>query len=141
MNRKPLMLMVRRLDRSWQERLRQISMEMGIPDPYARILGYLHRNPGVSQKEIAEQTQKTGAAISQTVKEMLREGFVRRETDSQDQRYARLYLTEKGQQCALGLREAIDRAEEEIRLALPAEKQEEIADLLEHLYRVVRKEQ
>ena len=90
MEQKPLMLMVRQLDRAWSERLRKISAEAGIPDPYARILAYLHRHPGASQKELSEYVQKTYAAISQTVKELLREDFVRRETDSADQRYAKL---------------------------------------------------
>lgn len=141
MNGKPLMLMVRQLDRAWRERLRKISAEAGIPDPYARILSYLHRNPGASQKELSEYTQKTYAAISQTVKEMLREDYVYRETDSDDQRYARLYLTEKGITYALRMREEIGKAEEQVRMALPAGKEEEVAALLEQLYEAVRKEQ
>lgn len=141
MNGKPLMFMVRQLDRAWRERLRHISAEVGIPDPYARILSYLYRHPGASQKDLAEHTQKTYAAISQTVKEMLREGYVRREIDSEDQRYAKLYLTEKGTYCALRLREEIGRAEERIRMALPAQRQEEVSVLLEQLYEAVRKEQ
>ena len=141
MEQKPLMLMVRQLDRAWRERLRKISAEAGIPEPYARILAYLHRHPGASQKEISEYTQKTYAAISQTVKEMLREDFVRRETDSDDQRYAKLYLTDKGQAYALQMREEIGKAEARVRQALPVGKEAEIAALLEHLYEAVRKEQ
>ena len=141
MEQKPLMLMGRQLDRAWSERLRKISAEAGIPDPYARILAYLHRHPGASQKELSEYVQKTYAAISQTVKELLREDFVRRETDSADQRYAKLYLTEKGQAYALHLREEISKAEARVRLALPVGKEAEIAALLEHLYEAVRKEQ
>ena len=141
MTGKPLMLLVRQLDRAWGERLRAISAEAGIPDPYARILAYLHRNPGASQKDWAEHTQKTYAAISQTVKEMLREGYVRRETDSEDQRCAKLYLTEKGEACSLHLRTEIGRAEERVRMALPPERQEEVSVLLEQLYEAVRKEQ
>lgn len=141
MKGKPLMFMVHQLDRTWRERLRRISAEAGIPDPYARILAYLHRNPGASQKDLSEHTQKTYAAISQTVKEMLREDFVRRETDSEDQRYARLYLTEKGLVYAQRLREEIGKAEKRVRLALPADKQEEVSALLEQLYEAVRKEQ
>lgn len=141
MNGKPLMFMVRQLDRAWRERLRKISAEAGIPDPYARILAYLYRNPGASQKDLSEHTQKTYAAISQTVKEMLREEYVRRETDSQDQRFAKLYLTEKGAGCALRLREEIGKAEERVRMALPAQRQEEVSALLEQLYEAVRKEQ
>ena len=72
---------------------------------------------------------------------MLREDFVRRETDSADQRYAKLYLTEKGQAYALHLREEISKAEARVRLTLPAGKEAEIAALLEHLYEAVRKEQ
>ena len=141
MKEKPLMFMVRQLDRAWLERLRRISAEVGIPDPYARILSYLHRNPGASQKDLAEHTQKTYAAISQTVKEMLREDYVRREIDSEDQRYAKLYLTEKGISCALRLREEIGKAEDRVRMALPAHRQEEVSALLEQLYEAVRKEQ
>lgn len=141
MKEKPIMFMVRQLDRAWRERLRRISAEEGIPDPYARILSYLHRNPGASQKDLSEHTQKTYAAISQTVKEMLREDYVRRETDSADQRYARLYLTEKGAGCAQRLREEIGKAEERVRMALPERQQEEVSALLEQLYEAVRKEQ
>ena len=72
---------------------------------------------------------------------MLREDFVRRETDSDDQRYAKLYLTDKGQAYALRMREEIGKAEARVRQALPVGKEAEIAALLEHLYEAVRKEQ
>ena len=140
MQEKPLMLMVRQLDRTWRERLRKISADAGIPDPYARILAHLFRYPGSSQKDLAEYTQKTYAAISQTVKEMLREGYVRREVDDQDQRYAKLFLTEKGVDCAQRLRKEIEKAEEQVRMALSAQQQEEVAALLQQLCEAVRKE-
>ena len=140
MQEKPLMLMVRQLDRTWRERLRKISADAGIPDPYAQILAHLSRHPGASQKELAEHTQKTYAAISQTVKEMLREDYVRREVDDQDQRYAKLFLTEKGVDCARRLRKEIQKAEEQVRMALSAQQQEEVAALLQQLYEAVRKE-
>ena len=140
MQEKPLMLMVRQLDRTWRERLRKISADAGIPDPYARILAYLSRHPGASQKDLAKHTQKTYAAISQTVKEMLREEYVRREVNAQDQRYAKLFLTEKGIDCASRLRKEIEKAEDQVRMALSAQQQEEVAALLQQLYEAVRKE-
>ena len=67
---KPLMLTIKKLDKEWLRYLRKISGELGMPEAYRRIIMFLSFNEGASQKEVAAFCEMTGAAVSQTIKEM-----------------------------------------------------------------------
>lgn len=63
----------------------------------ARILmGYLAHHDGVSQLELAEAVKLRPPTVSVILKEMEEEDLVRRETNEDDQRAVRVYLTDKG---------------------------------------------
>ena len=94
--KKPLMLALMETTKEWKSYMRKIALESGIPDSYRMIIMHLARFPGANQKELAEFSHKTTAAISQTIKEMQYTGYIVKETDESDRRLCRLYLTEKG---------------------------------------------
>lgn len=126
----PLMRTIIRTNKQWTLYRRKISQEIGIPDSYRMILMYLSKHPGASQKEIAEFRDITTSSVNQTVKEMLLTGFLEKQTDEADQRCTKLYLTEKGQQCARLIRQRIEEAEEKVARFITPEKKKEIIELL-----------
>lgn len=129
----PLMRTILRTNKQWTLYRRKISQEIGIPDSYRMILMYLNRHPGASQKEIAEFRDSTTSSVNQTVKEMILTGYLEKQTDETDQRCTKLYLTEKGLQCAGQIRQRIEEAEEKIARFITPEKKKEIIDLLTSL--------
>lgn len=129
----PLMRTILRTNKQWTLYRRKISQEIGIPDSYRMILMYLNRNPGASQKEIAEFRDITTSSVNQTVKEMILTGYLEKQTDEADQRCTKLYLTEKGLHCAGQIRQRIEDAEEKIARFITPEKKKEIIDLLTSL--------
>lgn len=141
MNRsKPLMLTIKHLDKEWQKYLRKLSAQIGMPEAYRHIIMFLSRNPGASQKQVAEFCQMTGAAISQTIKEMQLAGYVQREVDEADQRYYKLYLTEKSHANVDIIRQKIHEADDFITTAISPEKEAEIVEILKSLADTIRKE-
>lgn len=137
---KPLMFLVRRTVRQWENYMKSVARSQGIPASYRVVLIYLLRHPGSSQKEIAGHRETTTSAISQVVKEMEREGLVRKETSEQDQRYVQLYLTPKGTETALAIRSRIRQADEKMAEILGEEKEAQIIELMEELSRIIEKE-
>ena len=140
MKPRTLMMAIGHTHREWCNYMRRIAMEVGIPESYHRIIMFLSRNPGANQTQLAEFCQKTTAAISQTVREMQLTGYLRKETDESDQRFFRLYLTEKGQECEDRIREKIFSADRMITSAITPEKEAELIELLEQLCNAIPKE-
>lgn len=135
-----IMRAVSRTKRTWDNHVRQVALEEGIPDSYRPILMFLHWNPGSSQKRIAEFAGVTTSAINQAVKSMLQDAYLRKETDPSDKRNSRLYLTEKGEETAGRIRKRLDDSDHTITEYLGAEKEAELIELLDKLEEFVRKE-
>ena len=129
-----------RTRRAWMNHLKALAREIGIPDSYREVISYLNRNPGANQKDIAEFSNVTTAAVNQTVKAMIAEGFLRKETDEADRRYTKLYLTEKGAEISHKLRESLRRSDEIITKTITPEKEAEMIELLDVIYECIKEE-
>lgn len=138
--RQTIMRTVARTRRAWNNHVRQIALAEGIPDSYRPVLMYLHREPGASQREVAEFAEVTTSAINQVVSSMLKENYLRKETDPSDKRNTRLYLTEKGEQVAGKLRGRLGESDDAITAFLGEERETELIELLESLAEYVREE-
>ena len=137
---KPLMLTIKKLDKEWFRYLRKISGELGMPEAYRRIIMFLSFNEGASQKEVAAFCEMTGAAVSQTIKEMQLLGYIRKENDKDDMRFFKLYLTEKAKASVEIIREKIHLADDFVTKAVTPQKEAEIVGILEELMLAIRKE-
>ena len=137
---RPLMLMMMQTCKQWQQYMRHIALGEGIPDPYRQIIAYLARHPGANQKALALHCQRTTAAISQTIKEMERTGYVRKDQDKIDQRATLLFLTDKGQAHSDRVCAHLHEADQVITRAITPEKEQEMKQLLELLSDTIRKE-
>jgi len=129
-----------RTRRAWVDHTRAVAQELGIPDSYRTVISYLIRRPGANQKNIAEFSNITTAAVNQTVKEMIKDGYVKKETDESDRRYTKLYLTDKGTDIALQLREKLHYSDEVITAVITPEKEEEMIALLDIIYDCIKEE-
>ncbi len=138
--RKTLMMALSHTQKEWVRHMRHCALEVGVPDSYRSIIMYLSRHPGANQKALAEFSNKTTAAINQAVKEMLADGYVRKETDESDQRYTKLFLTEAGEEKALLLRQRLGQSDDKITAVVTPEKEQELIQLLDMLYDVIRRD-
>lgn len=138
--RKTLMRAAGTARRVWKQYVREIALSEGIPESYRTVLMFLHRHPGAGQRNAAEFAGVTTSAINQTVKSMLAENYLRKETDESDKRGTRLYLTEKGEEIAAKLYGKLDAADDAITALLGAEKEAELIALLERVTDYIRKE-
>ncbi|MGN1059114.1 MAG: MarR family winged helix-turn-helix transcriptional regulator [Clostridia bacterium] len=136
----PLMLVIKQTYKVWAHYMKTLAAEAGIPDSYRMLLTFLLRHPGASQKELAAHCNITTSSISQTVKEMQLTGFLKKESDHEDQRYFKLYLTEKGTACAQALRDKIHLADKKITALLSPEREKEIIAMMEQLSDIITKE-
>ena len=134
------MMALGRTHRAWCDHMRSVAYEIGIPESYRAIVMYLSKNRGANQKNIAEFSNKTTAAVNQTVKEMIAEGYIEKETDENDRRYTRLYLTEKGNEAALKIRERLYISDEKIASFITTEKEDEMIKLLDMITDCIRRE-
>ncbi len=125
-----LMMAVGRLHRIWEEYLRGVAQALGIPEAYTKTVLYIDRHPGASQTQIAALGGVTAAAVNQTVKELCRDGYVRKEVDERDKRHTRLYVTEKGASIAGAVRGAFGEADGRITAFLTEERERELTETL-----------
>ncbi|MBQ8620145.1 MAG: MarR family transcriptional regulator [Clostridia bacterium] len=136
--RKTLMRAVARARRAWELHVREIALSAGIPESYRTVLMYLYRHPGAGQRSIAEFAEITASAVNQTVKSMLADGYLCKETDESDKRNSRLYLTEKGEETAAQLYEKLNVSDDAITALIGAEKEAELIALLENVAAHIR---
>ena len=137
MEHRPLMLEMKCTARAWDDYIRRLASEAGVPDGYRATLMFIARNPGASQKAVAEHNRVTSAAVSQTVRDMIADGYLYRESDSEDLRASRLFLTEKGREADDRLREKVIAAEQAVGNALTPEEFDETIRILRRVREVL----
>lgn len=138
--RQTVMRAVAKARHAWMNHVKEITLAEGIPESYRMVLMFLHRNPGSSQRNIAEFVGVTTSAINQVVKSMLEEEYLRKEVNLTDKRNSKLFLTEKGNQVAEKLHEKLDASDNAITAVISPEKEAEIIALLEQIADFIRKE-
>ena len=60
------------------------------------VLYVLHEQEGLTQSELAARLEVAPATVTKMLQRLERAGFVQRQTDSEDQRVSRVYLTDAG---------------------------------------------
>ena len=139
-HRRTLMMAIGRPRRAWMNHTKSVAHSIGIPESYRVVISYLARSPGANQRMIAEFSNVTTSAINQTVKNMIAEGYVQKETDGCDRRNTKLFLTEKGENVALLLRERLHKSDEVITALITPEKEAEIIAVLDRIYDCLQEE-
>ncbi len=70
----------------------------GLPSGHPRILFFLHHEPGMTQKALADTLGIAAPTLSVSVRRMEAAGLVERRADEHDARVQRLYLTAEGEE-------------------------------------------
>jgi DNA-binding MarR family transcriptional regulator len=96
-----------------------------------QALHLIHRQPGISQKALAEAMQVTPAAISTAIREMEHVGLVERKPDENDARLMCVFISQQGQTMLDQMQEQRYRAMADILRFLPIEEQRMIVEALE----------
>ncbi|MDD9934090.1 MAG: MarR family transcriptional regulator [Myxococcales bacterium] len=81
--------------RSQQHRLLRAGGH-GITHMEVRVLGYLARHAGATQRDIARDTGRDKAQLARLIKSLREQGLLASEADPQDRRNHRLSLTDAG---------------------------------------------
>lgn len=139
-SQKPLMYTIKQLDKEWLKYLRKNSAELGLSESYMQVIMFLSRNSGANQKNVAEFCNMTSAAVSQILKDMQYEGYIYKHTDENDQRFFKLYLTDKAKEKLEFIRKKIFEADSFVTKIISPEKEKEIVEILNILTDSIRKE-
>lgn len=89
-------------------RSRELSHEQGF------VLGYLVRNPGAIQRDIAQMSRTSAASVSSLLQGLEGRGLVERRTEGGNERSKRVYVTPAGSELIAGFGAAMADAEEMI---------------------------
>ena len=138
--KRTIMKAMARTRRAWKNHVKEITRTIGIPDSYRMVIMYLDHNPGANQRNIAEFADVTTSAVNQTVKSMLEEGYLKKETDDCDKRHSKLFLTEKGEEIGGKLRGKLNASDEAITKFISPEKEDELMELLDKLTDFIRRD-
>lgn len=138
--KRTVMMALSRTRRAWDNHIKEIALSVGIPDSYRTVIMYLSRHPGANQRNIAEFADITTSAINQTVKSMIADGYLQKETDDNDKRHSKLFLTKKGEEVSLTLRQQLHISDEVITALITPEKEAEMIALLDKITDCIRRD-
>jgi DNA-binding MarR family transcriptional regulator len=108
---------------------------VGLELPHYEVLAAIYRHPGMTQQELADRLLVGRSNLSMLLPDMERRGLVRRQSDAQDKRVRRLFLTSEGEaQAREGLAVQV-RLIEHMMTALTAEECEAVGDMMRRVGR------
>ena len=88
------------------------------------IIRALSRRDGITQLELVRATHYTPPALSVSLQKLEERGFARRETDENDRRAVRVYITEEGRAANHEMWKAIKEFDQKIMTGIPGEQRE-----------------
>ncbi|MEW8956737.1 MarR family winged helix-turn-helix transcriptional regulator [Clostridium sp.] len=89
-------------------RTHKLFEKVGLYPGQPQLLFSLLRKDGQRQKELAEKLKVKPATITVMINRMEKNGIIYRESDDEDQRVSRVYLTEKGREISKEVKELIE---------------------------------
>lgn len=99
---------------------------IGMRSSYRHVMKPLMEQDGMTQLELVNLTNLKAPTISITLRNMEREGIVRREKNDMDRRETHVYITDLGREMYRKMLEAFDNAEK-IMLSAVTEKEQKSA--------------
>lgn len=102
----------------------------GVSQTQCFLIVEIGRKPGISVKELAEILRTDKSAISRSVEELVKKGFVERNPSKEDRRYVELRLLPKGQERFEKIEHDMYVKFKEVWERIPAEKQEQVLEAL-----------
>jgi DNA-binding MarR family transcriptional regulator len=106
---------------------------INLTPPLVGVLRFLARNPGSTQRELAEAIGMPASRLVAMVDELERRKFVRRVRDDEDRRSHRITLTAGGEAELAIIAKAAREHKNELLAALSPEEQDQLAGLLRRI--------
>jgi MarR family transcriptional regulator, organic hydroperoxide resistance regulator len=97
------------------------------------VLRLLARNDGMSQRDLADTLHLSRPRVTSILQGLEREGAVRREADTEDQRVTRVFLTEAGRRQEMEHREAFEKYLETTIGVLSEQDKKDLARILDQV--------
>lgn len=107
--------------------------ETGVYQAQHRLLMSIYHNQNVSQKDIAAAMDVSPATIAVSLKKLEKGGYIKRETDTGDNRLNQITITEKGNRVVEQSKRIFESADKRIFEGFTESEKNTLADLLEKL--------
>lgn len=104
--------------------------ERDLSHSQAFVLGYLEKNPGANQRDIAQESRTSAASVSSLLQGLERRELVERRTEDGNERSKRVYITPVGSELIAGFEDAMAAADETILTPLTASERSTLHDIL-----------
>ncbi|MFN8447011.1 MAG: MarR family transcriptional regulator [Anaerolineae bacterium] len=101
-----------------------------------RALNLIYREPGISQKALAERLDISSAAVSVSIGKLLEAELVERHHDADDGRIMNLYLGSRGKELVRKVEDGQIQVIAELLDGLPADEQARVVETLERALRI-----
>ncbi len=98
-----------------------------------RVIRILRQQGELESHQLAQQACILKPSMTGVLTRLERDGLVRRQKSSQDQRRVFVGLTERGQQCFVSMSEGMESNYQKIEAQFGAEKMQQLLDLLNEL--------
>lgn len=118
--------------------LREEMAELGLTTPQMRALAVLSVIDGILIRELAVYAVVEQSTLSRALEKLVREGMIRRETDAQDSRAVRIFLTDEGRAAYERLWPDMARSYARMFRGIDADEQRAFVGTLQKILRNVR---
>lgn len=110
-NQEPLQALFGKITHLYFSKGFKILQETGVHPKQVPLLYLLNKQEGLSQNEICRQLNIKPPTVAVSIKRLEKSGIVERKADENDQRKSRIYLTDRGRQLSLSVKEKINECE------------------------------
>jgi DNA-binding MarR family transcriptional regulator len=111
----------------------RILAQIGFGRAHHRVIYFVNRYPGMRVADLLDILQITKQSLARVLRELVKEGYVRRMPGETDRRERLLYPTDRGRALALRLTELQSRTMREALAAVGAEGAGAVAAFLKHM--------
>lgn len=104
-----------------------------------QVMHCLWINQGISQQNLAEQTAKDKACLTNLINNLEKKGWVIRRADPEDKRSRLVYLTESGEELTLKVNPLIKSIYNEIELKMSAKQIQSCFNSMNKVFEILNK--
>lgn len=104
-----------------------------------RTLMYIQANPGIIQRELADNFHLRNASVTNMLKNLERDGYIERKQDEKSARIKRIYITDLGKQQVVEIEKKFDAILKKLSERVEEGLIDQLLPLLKELNKEVRK--
>lgn len=110
----------------------------GMKSSYRHLLCPLAIKDGVTQLDLVKASHLKAPTVSTTLRNMEEDGLVSRETDKDDARATRVYITDKGKAIDKKMRESVESITKTFLKGVPESERKTVSEILMKVYNNVK---